>query len=96
MKLHRDIKVTQKTAWYMLRRLRDSWSDAGLDQFLGPDEVDETYIGGKERNKHAHKKLRGRTGNGRESYRSRPRIGKASRSRRRSFLLPAKPTCMNS
>lgn len=31
MKLHRDIDVTQKTAWFMLHRLRDSWGEADLD-----------------------------------------------------------------
>ena len=57
MKLHRDLKVTQKTAWFMLHRLREAWGESGLEQFIGPVEVDETYIGGKEANKHASKKL---------------------------------------
>ena len=56
MKLHRDIGVTQKTAWHMAHRIRESWSD-GKGMFNGPVEVDETYVGGKERNKHTHKKL---------------------------------------
>ena len=47
MKLHRDLKVTQKTAWFMLHRLRDAWMESGLDTFTGPAEADETYIGGK-------------------------------------------------
>ena len=52
MKLHRDIKVTQKTAWFMLHRLREVWAKdkADNDQFSGPVEVDETYMGGKRRN----------------------------------------------
>jgi len=50
MKLHRDLKVTQKTAWFMLHRLRDAWGQSGLDQFIGPVEADETYIGGKRKN----------------------------------------------
>ena len=56
MKLRRDLKVTQKTAWFMAHRIREAW-DGGKSLFSGPVEVDETYIGGKEGNKHASKKL---------------------------------------
>ena len=66
MKLHRDIKVTQKTAWFMLHRIREAWNAEGKGVlFAGPVEVDETYFGGREGNKHAHKKQRlGRGGVG--------------------------------
>ena len=51
MKLHRDIGVTQATAWFMLHRIREAWSAADdRGSFSGPVEVDETYFGGKRRN----------------------------------------------
>ena len=56
MKLHRDLEITQKSAWHLAHRIRETWNDA-TEKFVGEVEVDETYVGGKEGNKHAHKKL---------------------------------------
>ena len=57
MKLHRDLGVTQKTAWHLSHRIRAMWQ-AGDFLLSGPVEADETYIGGKETNKHESRKLK--------------------------------------
>lgn len=55
LQLGRDLNITQKSAWFMLQRIRQCF---GLDndQMEGEIEADETYVGGKEGNKHADKK----------------------------------------
>lgn len=60
----RDLGVTQKTAWFMLHRLRLAIQAKSFDKFGGAVEVDETYIGGKARNMHKGKKARVITGTG--------------------------------
>ena len=55
MKLHRDLGITQKSAWHMAHRIREMWNRANVP-FAGPVEVDETWVGGKEQNRHQSKK----------------------------------------
>ena len=64
MKLHRDLKITQKSAYFMAQRLREAWSDmpSGMG---GPVEADETYVGGKRKNmSNAKRKQLAGTGRG--------------------------------
>lgn len=54
--IHRALGVTQKTAWFMLHRIRLALQAGSLDKLSGEIEVDETYIGGKARNMHKGKR----------------------------------------
>lgn len=50
LKLHRDLGLTQKTAWFMLHRIREAWQHERDAVFNGPVEVDEAYFGGRRKN----------------------------------------------
>lgn len=62
--LHRSLGVTQKTAWHMAHRIRLALHNGNLEKFSGEVEADETYIGGKSRNKHFDKRVKGTGGVG--------------------------------
>ncbi len=57
MQLAKEIGITQKSAWFVLHRLREACGD-NLEKLQGIVEVDEAYFGGLEKNKHESKKLK--------------------------------------
>jgi transposase-like protein len=57
MQLAKEIGITQKSAWFVLHRLREACGSK-LEKLKGIVEIDETFVGGKETNKHEWKKLK--------------------------------------
>lgn len=63
LQLHRDLGVTQKTAWFLLHRVRATFGlNVGTEKFTGICEADETFMGGQEKNKHKSKRTEGTQG----------------------------------
>ena len=62
--IHRAIGVTQKTAWFMMHRIRLAMQSGSIEKLSGHVEADETYIGGKARNMHKSKRKEKITGRG--------------------------------
>jgi transposase-like protein len=58
MQLAKEIGITQKSAWFVLQRLREACAGSDLKKLAGIIEIDETFIGGKEANRHESKKLK--------------------------------------
>ena len=55
MQLHRDLGISQKAAWHLAHRIRHAFGTPA-EPMAGPVEVDETFIGGREGNKHEAKR----------------------------------------
>lgn len=57
IQLANTLGITQKTAWFVLHRIREMLKDTNVEVLNGMVEVDETYVGGKNKNRHKDKKV---------------------------------------
>lgn len=58
VQLSEQLQVTQKTAWFLNHRIREMYRETAPDMLEGIVEADETYVGGKNRNRHENKKVK--------------------------------------
>ena len=77
LQLHRDLNVTQKTAWFMLQRIRKCFGIENNNDLNNNVEADETYVGGKNKNRHKSKKVE--QSQGRSSKDKTPVVGMVER-----------------
>ena len=63
IRLGEELGIPQSTAWFLAHRIREGWSEMP-PRFEGVVEIDETFVGGLEKNKHGPKKIRNRKRNG--------------------------------
>ena len=65
IKLHRDLGISQKSAWHLAHRIRQCWDDLQGEPFEGSVEADESYVGGLAKNMHVkqrRERIHGRGG----------------------------------
>ena len=92
--LARDLGITQKSAWFVLHRIREMLKEKAPFMLENEVEVDETFVGGKEKNKHASKRLKNKTGvapKGRSTEGKTPVLGLVERNGK-VFAVPVKDT----
>ena len=77
LQLSRDLDITQKSAWFMLQRIRKCFGIENDNELDNEVEADETYIGGKNKNRHADKKIE--NSQGRSSKDKTPVVGMVER-----------------
>jgi transposase-like protein len=85
--ISRMLGVRQATAWFLCQRIREAWNQ-GRFILNGEVEMDETYIGGKEKNKHSDKKLKA----GRGAVGKIPVVGLKQRKGRMYAVVSATPS----
>lgn len=85
--LAKDIQVTQRTAWFMLQRIRQTMKQDPSDKLETVVELDETFVGGKNKNRHADKKVK--YGRNRDYKDKVPVLGMVQRDGKvKTFVLP--------
>jgi transposase-like protein len=67
LQLSRDLGITQKSAWFVLHRIREMLTDKSPVMLKGNVSADETYVGGKLKNKHKSQRTKAKPGRGSEN-----------------------------